>query len=74
VELTLWSDPDGAATLAARAAVAQARLLEGEPAPSDAWWRAGLADAVEREPELRPGSTLYETALSPRSTRGATRA
>lgn len=38
------------------------------------WWRAGLAEAVDRVPAGRPRPSAYEAARSPRSTRGATRA
>ena len=43
-------------------------------ARSDAWWRAGIADAVERYPAVEPRPAAYEAARSPRNSRGATRA
>ena len=76
MDLALGSDAGRDVTAAARAAAARAEvsLLSSRSPPGDAWWRAGLAEAVDREPSapFRPPS--YEAAPSPRSTRGATRA
>lgn len=66
-------DPAGAAVVVRAAAVAGLRLAD-RPAPDGAWWRAGLAEAVERSPAVVLRSPVYEAAPSPRSTRGATRA
>lgn len=58
---------------AERAAVdrALARLDTDSASP---WWRAGLADALERAPSDAPRPSAYEAVRSPRSTLGATRA
>ena len=61
---------------------AVARVIDREalaPAASGergAWWRAGLLEALERGrlAESRHAAPVYETARSPRRTRGATRA
>jgi hypothetical protein len=78
MEVELSDDPEGRAGSAVSAAAAQAGL-ELAPAPDrrhGAWWRAGLLEGLARDPGApAPAATdVYETALSPRSTRGATRA
>ena len=67
---------DGAAATAARAAVVRAglSLVPGHRTPPDPWWRAGLAEAIERDPSWPTPALPYDEARSPRSTRGATRA
>ena len=75
MEIELADDPDGRIAQAATAAAADAGLelsADGQPAAS-AWWRAGVAEALERTPD-GSGSVGYDAARSPRSTRGATRA
>jgi hypothetical protein len=61
---------------AVRTAVAQAgvALLSRPPSDRSAWWRAGLADAVERGVVSPERSWGYDVARSPRNTRGAARA
>jgi hypothetical protein len=75
VEIELADDPDGRIAHAASAAAAAVGLeLSADRRPVvSAWWRAGLAEALERTPD---GSdpARYDAARSPRSTRGATRA
>lgn len=58
-------------TAATQAGVA---LVSRPPADRSAWWRAGLADAVERDVASPERSWRYGVARSPRNTRGATRA
>jgi hypothetical protein len=75
VEIRLENDPDGDATAAARLAAERAGVAAETGGAPGLWWRAGLADAVERAPEPRAAAAPgYEAAPSPRSTRGATRA
>jgi hypothetical protein len=74
VEIRLEHDPDGTATVAARLAAERAGVEPAIDGVTSLWWHAGLADAVERAPELRTAEGRYDAALSPRSTRGATRA
>ena len=75
MEIELAHDPDGRIAKAASAAAGYAGLdlsADGRAAGS-AWWRAGVAEALERTPEgVLP--SRYDAARSPRSTRGATRA
>ena len=74
--LELVPPPDDAlgTDVVARAAVAVGLSLEPPRLSDGAWWRAGLAEAVERAPAVARPSPAYEAAPSPRSTRGATRA
>jgi hypothetical protein len=76
VELVLAPDGDGRATTVARVAAARAGLtfVRGQRTPPNAWWRAGIVDAIERDPSWPTPALPYEVAPSPRSTRGATRA
>ena len=74
MEIRLEHDPDGTATVVARLAAERAGVEPAIDGVPNRWWRAGLADAVERAPELRPAESRYDAALSLRSTRGATRA
>ena len=78
MDLELSDDPDGLAGSAVRAAAARAGV-DLAPVPdrrSGAWWRAGLEEGLSRDPgaPAPAGASGYEAALSPRSTRGATRA
>jgi hypothetical protein len=75
VEIELAGDPDGRFAQAAIAAAADAGLeLSADRRPaSRAWWRAGVAEALERTPD-GTDPARYDAARSPRSTRGATRA
>ena len=53
----------------------RAELPAGTAHPArNAWWRAGLAEAIERDPSWPTPARPYEAAPSPRRTRGATRA
>jgi hypothetical protein len=63
-------------TEAVRTAVAQAGvgLVSRRAADRSAWWRAGLADALEHRVESPERPWGYDVARSPRNTRGATRA
>ena len=76
MELVLQPEGDWRATTAARAAAQRAGLsfARGEGTPPNPWWRAGLVEAIERDPSWPTPPRLYEAAPSPRSTRGATRA
>ena len=77
MELVLEPDSDGGlAASAVRAAVTRAGqgVVPGHRTPPDRWWRAGLAEAIERDPSWPTPPRPYEAARSPRSTRGATRA
>ena len=68
--------PDDAlgADVVARAAAALGLSVDPPRPCEGAWWRAGLAEAVERCPTVARPSPAYEATRSPRSTRGATRA
>lgn len=75
MELRLEPAGDAATVEAARRAAA---LVGAVPqrlwSDRGAWWRAGVAEAVEgRSVVPRPGRA-YDAARSPRRTRGATRA
>ena len=74
MEIELADDPDGRVAKAASAAASHTGLLSADARPAaSAWWRAGVAEALERTPDgVVPAR--YEAARSPRSTRGATRA
>jgi hypothetical protein len=76
MDLVLEPDADGDVAAAARAAVARAGLsvVPGQRTPPRAWWGAGLAEAIERDPSWPTPARPYEDAPSPRRTRGATRA
>ena len=75
MEIELADDPEGRIAQAASAAAADVGLeLSADRRPvASAWWRAGVAEALEPTPE---GSdpARYDATRSPRSTRGATRA
>ncbi len=74
MEIELADDPDGRIARAASAAAEDTGLLSADGGPAaSAWWRAGVAEALERTPN-GVGPERYEAARSPRSTRGATRA
>ena len=78
MEVELSDDPDGRAGSAMSAAAARAGL-ELAPAPDrrrGAWWRAGLLEGLARDPgaPAPAAADVSETAFSPRSNRGATRA
>jgi len=63
--LELVPDPSPLEATVVQTALAEARLLgERGPATGSAWRQAGVEEAVDRAPQ----------ALSPRSSRGATRA
>ena len=72
----LAPDVDGGIAAAARAAADRAGLSfqPGQRTPPNAWWRAGLAEAIERDPSWPTPAGPYVAARSPRRTRGATRA
>jgi hypothetical protein len=76
MELVLEPDADGRATVAARAAAQSVGLsfARGDRTPPNPWWRAGLVEAIERDPSWPTPAQPYEAAPSPRKTRGATRA
>jgi hypothetical protein len=76
VELAILGDPDGRISAVAQAAAAEGgvELSAGRHGAASAWWKAGVADAIERAPALVAGPRAYDAARSPRSTRGATRA
>jgi hypothetical protein len=79
MELDLAPTADPETVAAVRGAVARAGLvLAPVPLPDrNAWWSAGLAEAVSRSETARNAAAApsrYEAARSPRSTRGATRA
>jgi hypothetical protein len=71
VELELVPSPGPGEAEAVRAALDQAGIADGlvPSARESAWRAAALLEAVERDPRDADGY-----ALSPRSTRGATRA
>ena len=77
MKVVLEPESDGAAARAATAAALRIGLsftpANGSAAASG-WWRAGLAEAIERAPTRPEVTRRYEAARSPRSTRGATRA
>ena len=76
MDLVLEPNADGDIAAVARAAAARAGLsfLRGQRTPPSPWWRAGLTEAIERDPSWPTPARPYEAAPSPRSTRGATRA
>ena len=76
MDLVLEPDVDGGIAAAARAAADRAGLSfqPGQLTPPNAWWRAGLAEAIERDPSWPTPARPYEAAPSPRRMRGATRA
>jgi hypothetical protein len=71
VELVLVPTPRSGETEAVLAALEEAGIAAGvvPPRRESTWRAAALAEAVERDPREADGY-----ALSPRSTRGATRA
>jgi hypothetical protein len=75
MELQLEPGGDAATLEAARRAAELAGAVRQRPwSDRGAWWRAGVAEAVEgRFVAPRPGPA-YDVAPSPRRTRGATRA
>jgi hypothetical protein len=75
VRLAIADDPDGRVSVVARAALSHAGLdLAAARQPgTSAWWRAGVADAIDGAP-MKVAGRAYDAARSPRSTRGATRA
>ena len=76
MEFVLEPDSDDGLAAVARTAAASVGLsfVPGHRTPPDSWWRAGLAEAIERDPSWPTPARPYEAAPSPRSTRGATRA
>jgi hypothetical protein len=74
VDFDLGPDARDEVTLAALVAAARAGVRVSPPSGRDEWWRAGIADAVERSPAVEPRAAAYDAARSPRNTRGATRA
>jgi hypothetical protein len=76
MELRLEPNGDASATAAACAAAQRVgvTLARGDRTTPNAWWRAGLVEAIERYPSWPSPPQPYEAAPSPRSTRGATRA
>jgi hypothetical protein len=68
MELVFESDPDGgAAAEAARVAAERAglSLVPGHRTPPSPWWRAGLDEAIERDPSWpTPARALRGGALS----------
>jgi hypothetical protein len=77
VALVLGPGAGDGVTKAARAAAARAgvELERGPVAERNAWWAAGLTEAVDRDPAAPSGGPArYDVARSPRNTRGATRA
>lgn len=74
--LELAPEGDDRVTAAVGSAVSHAGV---ELAPQDlpgraAWWRAGVAEAVGRDPTAVRPPGHYDVAPSPRNSRGATRA
>jgi len=77
MDFTLDPAPDAATSEAVRVSVAAAGVgvRPGSGDARAAWWHAGVADAVDRAVvSFDPRPLRYDAALSPRSTRGATRA
>ena len=76
MELAIAQDPDGRVALVVRKAIIHVGLdLEHERSPQgDAWWRAGLADALSGTPTSVAEPATYKAARSPRKTCGAARA
>jgi hypothetical protein len=75
VDFALGPDVPDEVTVAALVAAARAGVRVGPRAGAcNAWWHAGIADAVERYPAVQPRPAAYEAARSPRNTRGAMRA
>ena len=75
--LRLQPDPGARLTGAVAALLRDEGLLDAsEPAHDPPWRRAALREGVAREPTAPHASRVgpYVAALSPRSTRGATRA
>ena len=70
MDVVVEPEVDPALSEAVRASVARAGVDVEPRQRASAWWRAGVADALERT----PGRPRYDAARSPRSTRGATRA
>ena len=70
MDVVVEPEVDPALSEVVRASVARAALDVDPRHGASAWWRAGVADALERT----PAGPAYDAARSPRSTRGATRA
>ena len=75
MELRLTPRPDPAVAEAARSAAADLSFVSGAATAARArWWEAGIEDGLAARLIAPTRGERYEVALSPRSTRGATRA
>jgi hypothetical protein len=74
MELRLVPSPDDGVAEAARRAAAEVASVGEAAGTRGRWWAAGLEDAVAGRAVTPARGPVYDVALSPRSTRGATRA